>query len=142
MLVSSFELANGTVITPLLLFYLELGLVCTKIYRLVEYTPVKCFSDFVQSAVNIRRQGEEDPNSGVVAETMKLLANSSYGFQVMDRWRHSVTRYVIDEKTHAVINNEMFKSLGHINDHLYELELSKSEIENEETIIVGFFILQ
>ena len=36
MLISSFTLQNGTLITPLLLFYLQLGLVCTKIHRFVE----------------------------------------------------------------------------------------------------------
>ena len=54
MLTSSYSLENGTLITPLLLFYLELGLVCKKIYRFVEYTPVKCFKRFVQSAVDAR----------------------------------------------------------------------------------------
>ena len=38
MLFSSLELTSGTIITPLLLFYLELGLVCTKTYRFVDYT--------------------------------------------------------------------------------------------------------
>ena len=78
MLISSHFLENGTLITPLLLFYLELGIVCKKIYRFVEYIPVKCFIYFVQSAVDVRREGDENPNSSVVAETMKLLANNSY----------------------------------------------------------------
>ena len=39
MLISSVTLQNGTPITPLLLFYLQLGLVVTKIHRFVEYTP-------------------------------------------------------------------------------------------------------
>ena len=52
MLISSFTLQNGTLITPLLLFYLQLGLVCTKIDRFVEYTPKKCFNGFVQSVVD------------------------------------------------------------------------------------------
>ena len=38
MLISSFTLQNGTLITPLQVFYLELGLVCTKIHHSVEYT--------------------------------------------------------------------------------------------------------
>ena len=54
MLISSYFLENGTLITPLLLFYLELGLVCKNIYRFVEYTPVECFNKFVQSAVDAR----------------------------------------------------------------------------------------
>ena len=108
-LISSFHLKNGTLITPLFLFYLQQDLVCTKIYRFVEYTPLFCFNSFVQSAVNARREGDKNPTSTVVAETMKLLANSSYGYQIMDRSRHTVTKYLNDEKTHSAINNKMFK---------------------------------
>ena len=142
MLISSFTLQNGTLITPLLLFYLQLGLVCTKIHRFVEYTPKKCFNSFVQSAVDARRQGDENPNSSVVAETMKLLANSSYGYQNMDRSQHTVTKYLSDEKTHAAINSKLFKKLDHVNNSLYEVELAKAQIEHKEPIIVGFLILQ
>ena len=142
MLISSYIFENGTLITPLHLFYLDLGLVCKKIYRFVEYIPVKCFNKFVQSAVNARREGDENPNSSVVAETMKLLANSSYGYQIMDRCRHTVTKYLSDEKTRETINTNFFKRLNHINDQLYEVELAKAEIEHREPIIVGFFILQ
>ena len=98
MLISSFTLQNGTLITPLLLLYLKLCLVCIKIHRFVEYTPKKCFNSFVQSAVDAGRQSDENPNSSVVAETMKLLVNSSYGYQIMDRSRHTVTKYLSDKK--------------------------------------------
>ena len=98
MLISSFTLQNGTLITPLLLFCLQLGLVVTKIHRFVEYTPKKCFNSFVQAAVDARKEGDENPDSSVVAETMKLLANSSCGYQIMDRSRHTVTKYISDEK--------------------------------------------
>ena len=138
-LISSYFHENGTLI---LLYSLDLGLVCKKIYRFVEYIPVKFFNKFVQSAVNARREGDENPNSSVVAETMKLLANSSYGYQIMDRSRHTVTKYLNNEKTHGAINTKIFKRLDHINDHLYEVELAKAEVEHREPIIVGFFILQ
>ena len=109
MLIFSFTLRNGTLITPLLLFYLQLRLVCTKIHRFVEYTPKKCFNRFVKAAVDARRKGDENPNSSVVAEKKKLLANSSYGYQIMDRSRHSVRRYLTDERTHAAIISKLFK---------------------------------
>ena len=80
--------------------------------------------------------------SNVVAETMKLLANSSYGYQIMDSSRHTGTKYLSDEKTHSAINSKMYKRLNHITDQLYEVELVKSEIEHREPIIVRFFILQ
>ena len=142
MLISSFILSNGTIITPLILFYLKPGSVCIKIHRFVQYTPRKCFNYFVQSAVDARREGDENPNSSVVAETMKLLANSSYGYQILDRSRHTVTKYLTDEKTHSAINSKLFKRLNHLTDQLYEVELVKSEIEHREPIIVVFFILQ
>ena len=125
-------------ITLLLLFYLKLGLVCKKIHRFVQCTPKKCFNNFVQSAVDARRQGDENPNSSVVAETMKLLANTSYGYQIMDRSRHTVTKYLTDENLHSAIISKLFKRLNHITDQLYEVELVKPEIEHREAIIVGF----
>ena len=142
MLILSFILTNGTIITPLLLFYLQLGLVCKKIHRFVQYTPRKCFDKFVQSTVDALRQRDENPNSSVVVETMELLANSSHGYQNMDRSRHTVTIYLTDEKTHSAIISKMFKRLNHITDQLYEVELAKSKIEQREPIIVGFLILQ
>ena len=128
MLISSFTLQNGTLITPLLLFYLQLGLVVTKTHRCVEYTPKKCFNSFVQAAVNARRKGDKNPNSSVVAETMKLLGNSSYGYQIMDPSRHNVTKYLTDEKTHAANNSKLFRKLDHVNNSLYEVELTKAQI--------------
>ena len=142
MLISSFTLQNGTLTTPLLLFYLQFGLACTKIHRFVEYSPKKCFNSFVQSAVDARRKGDENPNSSVVAETMKLLANSSSGYQIMDRSRHTVTKYLSDEKTLAAYNSKLFKKIDHFNNSLYKVELAKAEIEHIEPIIVEFFVLQ
>ena len=141
-LISSYFLQNGTLIFPLLLFCLDLGLVCKKSYRFVEYIPVLCSNKFVQSGANARREGDENANSCVVAETMKLLANSSYGYQFLDRSRHTVTKYLSDDKTHGAINTKFFKSLDYIIDHLYEVQLAKAEIEHREPVIVEFFILQ
>ena len=85
MLISSFILQNGTLITPPLLLYIQLGLVVRKKHRFADYIPKKSFNGFVLSAVDARRQGDENPKSGVVAEAMKLQANSSYGYQFVDR---------------------------------------------------------
>ena len=75
MRISSFNLENGTVITFLFIFYLELGLQCTKIYPSVQYSPEKNFNMFLQSVVDVRREGEKNTLPEVVAETMKLLGN-------------------------------------------------------------------
>ena len=60
----------------------------------------------------------------------------------MDLSRHTVRKYLSDEKTHGAINTKLFKRLDHINGHLYEAELVKAETEHRDPIIGGFFILQ
>ena len=120
---------------------MHLGLECTKIHQFVQYIPKKCSSSFIQSAVNARRQ-DENPNSSVVAETMKFLANSSFGYQIMDCSRDTVTKYLNDEKTHSAINKKLFKRINFMTDQLYEIEFVKSEIEHREPLLVGFFIVQ
>ena len=85
MSISSFTLQKWTLITSLILFYLQLGLVVTETRRFVEYTPMKCFNTFIQAAVDARKKSDENPISSVVAETMKLLAKSSYGYQIKER---------------------------------------------------------
>ena len=142
MLITSLILENGSIITPVFNFYRELGLQCTKAYRFVQYLSQKCFNKFVQSVVDARREGDENPLSGVDAETMKLLGNSSYGYQIMDRSRPTITKYLNDEKTHKAFNEPLFKRLNTVQKNLYEIELLKSTIEHEEPLIVGFFILQ
>ena len=143
MLISSFKLQNSTIITPLLNFYLSLGLQCTKFYRFVAYTLRKCcFNNFVQSVVDARQEGEKNSHSGVVAETMKLLGNSLYSFQIMDRSRHTITKSLDDEKTHKAINENYLKRFKVVKKGLCEAELLKSTIEHREPTIVGFFNLQ
>ena len=102
---------------------MALGLLCTKLHRVVEYTPVKCFEDFMQSAITSRRQGDGRPYSNVVAEIMKYT-NTTYEL------RHIITKYTNDRMTHPSIMNIMFKRSGLINDQFYEVELAKFEIEH------------
>ena len=106
MLISSFKLENGTINTPLLNFYLRLGLKCTKIYRFVQYPHEQGSISFAQSVVYARRADDENPDYSVVAETMKLLGNSSYGYQIMNRSRHTEAKYPNDKKTHKAINGK------------------------------------
>ena len=93
MLISSSKLENETVITPLFKFSLELGLQSLKIYRFVQYSHQKFFKNFLQLVVITCREGDENPLSGIVAETVKYLGNSSYGYQIIDRSRHTITKY-------------------------------------------------
>ena len=114
-----------------------------KIYQFVDNKPRKCFNQSANFVVDARREGDENPHTGIVAETMKFLDNSSYGFRIIGRSRHTITKYLGDGKTHkAKKMKNFFKQLNVLKNDSYEIELLKSTIEHRETIFVGFFILQ
>jgi hypothetical protein len=46
------------IITPLLKWYLIKGLVVTRIYQVVEYSPAKCFQIFGEAVSNARWKKE------------------------------------------------------------------------------------
>ena len=142
MLTSSFKLKNGSIITPFFNFYMELGLQCTKVNRFVQYLTRNCFNKFVQLVVDARKEEDQNPLSVVVAETLKLLGNSSYDYQIMDRSSHTITTYLNDEKTDKAIVEPLFKRSNNFHKDLYSIELLKSITEHKEPIIVGFFILR
>ena len=88
-----------------------------------------------------KRQDDENLNSSVIAKIIKLLADNYYDFQIMDRSRRTVTKYLRHEKTHLAIDSLLFKKLDHANNALYDVELAKAQIEHQKPILVGFFLL-
>ena len=110
-----------------------------NLYRSVHYTAMKCLNNFFQSAVNARREGDENPDSSVMPETMTILANSSYDYQNSDWIRHTVKKHLSVEKTHGVINKKFVRHVHFINDQLFEVGLVRSEIDLKEPNTFGFF---
>ena len=50
-------------ITPLLKWYLQQGLIVTKIYQLIQFNPKKCFKKFADQVSEDRRAGDNSSNS-------------------------------------------------------------------------------
>ena len=73
-LIGSFFGTKILLATPLVQWYLEHGLVITRIYQVIEYTPVACFKPFGEAVSNARRAGDADPNKAIIADTMKLVS--------------------------------------------------------------------
>ena len=142
MLLSSFTLKNGILVIPMLLIFIQMGLVWTRIHHCVDYTPKKCFTSFVQSAVDARRQTDRKLITSVVAETMKLRASSYFGTQIVHCTWPALTKNLSNKKTHAAFDRKLSKKLDLVNSSLYEVEFAKAQIEYTEPITVGFFILQ
>ena len=73
---------------------------------------------------------------------MGLLGNSSFVYQMMERSKHTMTKYLRDKKKQKAIKNQFIKRLNIVAKDLYKVELKKSTIEHREPIIGGFFIMQ
>ena len=105
------------------------------LYNLALYAPkfTVLLSNFQRNAstalcIQPRRQGDDNSKSNVVAETMTFLTNISYGYQIIDRSRHTVMRYLSDKRTQAAVNKKLLKKLDHLNNTFYEVELSRAQI--------------
>ena len=59
--------------TPLLKWYLEHGMVVTKIYQVVEFTPHRCFQEFVKEVSDGRRLGDAHPDKAIIGDTKKVV---------------------------------------------------------------------
>ena len=142
MLISSFYLQQGPLITPLFQFYLEKVLVLNQIHCIIQYTSEYCFELFVNSVVEARQEKDKNNSSSVVAETIKRTGSSSFQYQFMDWSEHSKTQHVVGAEVDKLVNEQKYKILNVLPSSIYEVEMFKSEVNHKEPIIVGFFILQ
>ena len=75
--------------TPLIKWYLEHGLEVTKIYQVIQYTPVPCFKPFGEAVSDARRAGDVDPNKAIIADTMKLVSELGMISYILGAEQHS-----------------------------------------------------
>ena len=108
------------------------------VFWLLQYTHRRCFESFVQNAVDARREADQNTESTVVTNTMKLIGNSSSGYQIMDCSRHTKTIYVKVSHMDKFYDNRFLKPLNELPGQIYAVEMDKTRIELNETTIVGF----
>ncbi len=79
--------------TPLLKCYLQQGLVITKFYCAIKYTPKKSFQQFADEVSHARPAGDIDKAYELIAETMKLFGKSAYEKTVTNKENFVSTSY-------------------------------------------------
>ena len=88
LLIGSYFCKKIGLLMPLLNWYLEHGLVITHIYTVIEYIPNAAFNSFMTQVAQARLDGDHDKDKALIAETMKLIGNSSYGKLIMNKEKH------------------------------------------------------
>ena len=142
-LVSGMAAEKILINSPLLKWYLEKGMIVSEIHQTIEFSKGNCFKNFVETVTKARREGDLDPNKKLLAETWKLIGNSSYGGILMNKLKHRNIKY--SDNTADVLkltNCNQFRKLENLGNEFYEVELAKSKIVLNLPVHLGFWILQ
>ena len=127
--------------TPLLKWYSEHGLVITHIFTVIEYVPNAAFNSFMTQVAQARLDGDRDKDKALIAETMKLIGNSSYGKLITNKEKHHDIVYVDESEIGAEIMDKHFYGLTELPNGYYEVEKMKQRIISDLPIHLGVFIL-
>ena len=98
------------------MWYINHGLVITKVHQLIEFNPSSCFKAFADRVSNDRRAGDRDPSLKAIADTSKLIGNSFYGYTIMNKGKHLNVQFLGEEDAVKAINNPRFISLEEFED--------------------------
>ena len=88
-----------------------------------------------------RLDGDRDKDKALIAETMKLIGNSSYGKLITNKEKHHDIVYVNESEIGAEIMDNHFYSLTELPNGYYEMEKTKQKIILDLFIHLGVFIL-
>ena len=139
-LISSYFAEKSLIATPLLKWYLEMGLEVTKVYQVAQYTPAACFKRFGDTVTAARREAAIDDSKAIIGSTYKLLGNSSYGRTLMRKDLHCNIQIVEEHEAQRLVNDPMFQRLIPVNENLYEVVLRKKGVRIDLPLQIGLMV--
>ncbi|XP_078487884.1 uncharacterized protein LOC144745823 [Ciona intestinalis] len=139
-LISSFKGEKQTFATPLLKWYLEHGLVITKVYEFISYEPQKCFESFGEFVCDARRAGDNDPTQAIIADCAKLIGNSAYGKTLTNKLKFKDVVFKREPLVNNMIKRKPFVHCDEIATDLYEIHMRKEHIRQDLPIQIGVFV--
>ena len=75
-----------------------------------------------------RLDGDHDKDKALIAKTMKLIGNSSYGILITNKEKHHDIVYVNGSKIGTEIMDEHFYNLTELPNGYHEVEKTKTKI--------------
>ena len=142
-LLSSYHAKKILLATPLLQWLINHGLICTKVYQIIQYKPTKCFKRFGDEVTEARRLGDKDSSKKMISDSSKLMGNSAYGRTLLDIESHlNVTFHHSDKgDVSQLVNDRHFRQLEELGDDLVEIQSAKQLLKFNVPIQIGFMVL-
>lgn len=157
-IVQTFHGTNMLLLSPLVKFYLDRGIICSNVTRFIQYTPGKCFQPFVKKVVQMRTEAKIGQKSATTdlarlsyeskSLTAKLFGNSSYGKTGEVVSRHRETKIFTDEsKRVKYYRSPLFRHESVIESEdpdfwCCEISSDKKTIKDDKPIAINVAILQ
>ena len=119
-------------LTELLKWYTEQGLVVDRVYRVIEFERAPVLRPFGESVTQARRAGDSagaDASQQLLASTAKLVGNSLYGKTIVDKSKHRNVRFTCDEtKASILVGSNRFHSMNVLDEGVFETVSFKKKV--------------
>src|SRR5271165_4520463 len=127
-LIASLKAARIVINSNLLKWYIEKGLIITKVYGIIPAqrgTPFKEFGDWVS---NERRKGDVDLKFAIIAEAAKVIGNSAFGRTIMNKNNFKIVKFSNEKQFNRAKNSYFFSDAEY-----YDGKFTVGKVENDES---------
>ena len=133
-------------LTPLIQFYLKLGLVASNVTQFIQYIPGEALKPFTEKVYNMRcqatREGDEAKST-----TAKLFGNSGYGKTGENVGSHTRVKYVNEERLWKEVAKPLLRKETEITNEnsepiVFELRFDKRIVKDDKPVHFCVAILQ
>ena len=120
-------------------YYLDQGLIVTKIHRIIEFEQEDFMTEFIDYSAEKRKKSK----SAFKCRVAKLIANATYGRFIMNVRNHMEVKILSRGSTiEKYMGNPRFKSMRFLNDDLVAIFLKKKKVTLDKHWMVGWTILE
>ena len=142
LLITCHEATNILLATPLVKFYLEMGLIIKNINKVYQYNAVTCFEEFVTTCQEKRIAGDSDESKALYAKLYKDLANHSYGYTLTRKDRFKTVLYTNAQEMRSHCRKRTFCTASKVsdNDNLFEVILDKEDVKIDMPLQIGVMV--
>ena len=120
-------------------FYIEKGLVLTKIHRVLKFNK----TPWLKPYIDFNTQKRAEANNDFEKDFFKLMNNAVFKKTLQNpRMQRTINFVSTPKKLKKLILHPLFKGFRVINENLYGIERSPSRILFNKLIYVGFIVLE
>jgi hypothetical protein len=145
-LIQTFNAKQILLYTPMIRFYLKLGLEISNISQFIQYRPAEVFDDFVDKITTGRIQAKANGNESLES-AYKVIGNSGYGKMGENVEKYTQTRLGDDKRFKFASRSALFKSANILTkengEHdLIEIDSRPRKVKDDKPVIMAKAILQ